>query len=299
MSITKILLIIAISLVVAGSIIFVCAMTSIGWDFSKLSRAKYVTNSYDIDEPYKEISIKAETADIVFAVSEDSSYRVECYEQERVKHEVSVKDGTLMIAINDTRAWHDYIGFNFGSPKITVYMPAGEYGALSIKLSTGNVEVSRDFCFDSIDISGSTGKITNFASAKGDVKLEVSTGKILVSNISAGSLDVKVSTGDANISSVRCKSFASDGSTGDIELEDVIAEERLTIKRNTGDISFDGCDAGELFIQTSTGNVEGSLLSEKIFIVDTDTGSKKVPSSTVGGKCEIKTDTGNIKISIK
>ena len=299
MSITKILLIIAISLVVAGSIIFVCAMTSIGWDFSKLSRAKYVTNSYDIDEPYKEISIKAETADIVFAVSEDSSYRVECYEQERVKHEVSVKDGTLMIAINDTRAWHDYIGFNFGFPKIIVYMPAGEYGALSIKLSTGNVEVSRDFCFDNIDISGSTGKITNFASAKGDVKLEVSTGKILVSNISAGSLDVKVSTGDANISSVRCKSFASDGSTGDIELEDVIAEERLTIKRNTGDISFDGCDAGELFIQTSTGNVEGSLLSEKIFIVDTDTGSKKVPSSTVGGKCEIKTDTGNIKISIK
>lgn len=299
MSITKILLIIAISLVVAGSIIFVCAMTSIGWDFSKLSRAKYVTNSYDIDEPYKEISIKAETADIVFAVSEDSSYRVECYEQERVKHEVSVKDGTLMIAINDTRAWHDYIGFNFGFPKIIVYMPAGEYGALSIKLSTGNVEVSRDFCFDSIDISGSTGKITNFASAKGDVKLEVSTGKILVSNISAGSLDVKVSTGDANISSVRCKRFASDGSTGDIELEDVIAEERLTIKRTTGDISFDGCDAGELFIQTSTGNVEGSLLSEKIFIVDTDTGSKKVPSSTVGGKCEIKTDTGNIKISIK
>ena len=299
MSITKILLIIAISLIVAGSIIFVCAMTSIGWDFSKLSRAKYVTNSYDIDEPYKEISIKAETADIVFAVSEDSSYRVECYEQERVKHEVSVKDGTLMIAINDTRAWHDYIGFNFDSPKITVYMPAGEYGALSIKLSTGNVEVSRDFCFNSIDISSSTGKITNFASAKGDVKLEVSTGKILVSNISAGSLDVKVSTGDANISSVRCKSFASDGSTGDIELEDVIAEERLTIKRSTGDISFDECDAGELFIQTSTGNVEGSLLSEKIFIVDTDTGSKKVPSSTVGGKCEIKTDTGNIKISIK
>ena len=299
MSITKILLIIAISLVVAGSIIFVCAMTSIGWDFSKLSRAKYVTNSYDIDEPYKEIFIKAETADIVFAVSEDSSYRVECYEQERVKHEVSVKDGTLMIAINDTRAWHDYIGFNFGFPKITVYMPAGEYGALSIKLSTGNVEVSRDFCFDSIDISGSTGKITNFASAKGNVKLEVSTGKILVSNISAGSLDVKVSTGDANISSVRCKSFASDGSTGDIELEDVIAEERLTIKRTTGDVELDRCDAGEIYITTSTGDVEGSLLSEKVFIINTDIGDKSVPNTISGGRCEISTNTGDIEIALK
>ena len=259
----------------------------------------FETKEYTISESFKNISIDAKTADIVLVKSENSECTVNCYEQENMPHSVSTNDGTLTVKLNDTRKWYEHLKVNFTSPKITVYLPADKYDALSIITSTGKVEISKDFSFESIEISGSTGKITNFASAKGDVKLEVSTGKILVSNINAGSLDVKVSTGDANISSVRCKSFASDGSTGDIELEDVIAEERLTIKRNTGDISFDGCDAGELFIQTSTGNVEGSLLSEKIFIVDTDTGSKKVPSSTVGGKCEIKTDTGNIKISIK
>ena len=62
---------------------------------------------------------------------------------------------------------------------------------------------------------------------------------------------------------------------------------------------FELCDAGELFIETDTGNVKGSLLSEKIFIVSSDTGRIDVPKSTSGGRCEIETDTGDIKITLE
>ena len=51
-------------------------------------------------------------------------------------------------------------------------------------------------------------------------------------------------------------------------------------------------------ITTDTGNVKGSLLSEKVFIVSTDTGKKQVPNTITGGRCEITTDTGDIIISI-
>ncbi len=54
----------------------------------------------------------------------------------------------------------------------------------------------------------------------------------------------------------------------------------------------------ELFIKTSTGDVEGSLLADKVFIVNTDTGEVDVPKTTSGGKCEIKTDTGDVEINI-
>ena len=64
-------------------------------------------------------------------------------------------------------------------------------------------------------------------------------------------------------------------------------------------MKFDGCDAGELLVHTDTGDVSGSLLSEKIFIVRTDTGKISVPASVSGGRCEITTDTGDIKINLQ
>ena len=43
----------------------------------------------------------------------------------------------------------------------------------------------------------------------------------------------------------------------------------------------------------------GSLLTDKVFITDTDTGSVDVPKTPAGGRCEIKTGTGDIKMEIK
>ena len=79
----------------------------------------------------------------------------------------------------------------------------------------------------------------------------------------------------------------------------VVAEGKITIERDTGDIRFDCSDGAEIFIETDTGDVRGTLLSENIFITKTDTGRIDLPSSVRGGRCEIHTDTGDIKIEIK
>ena len=110
---------------------------------------------------------------------------------------------------------------------------------------------------------------------------------------------VLVSTGKAQLRNVRCQSFLSTGDTGDLLLDQVIVSEKLSAERSTGDVKLDHCDAGEINIVTDTGDVSGSLLTEKIFIVRTDTGDIDVPRSASGGICEIKTDTGDIMINIK
>jgi len=316
---TKVWLIIATSLVLIGSIIFGGVMSVLKWDFTKLSTVKYEKNDYEMREDYQHISIITNTADIVFAPSENSTTLVSCYEQKGNMHSVSVKDGTLEIKIVDTRKWYEYIGINFGTPKITVYLPQGEYGKLSIKSSTGDVHIPEVFKFISIDISESTGNVTNYASALEGVKIKTSTGNICVEDVSAGSLDLTVSTGKVTVSGVtcegdiavgvstgktylsniQCKNFTSSGSTGDISLNNVIATEKLSIKRSTGDVKFDGSDAAEIFIKTDTGDVTGSLLTDKVFITQTDTGNIDVPKTVNGGRCEISTDTGDIKISVK
>ncbi len=316
---TKIWLIIATLLLVIGIIIFGVVMMKFKWDFGKLQTTKYETNDYEISESYKNISIKGDTADILFVPSTDNISKIVCYEQKNAKHTVKVNEDTLVIELVDNRKWYEHIGISFDTQKITVYIPKGEYGELYIKESTGDVEIPKEFKFENIDIALSTGDVKCMASAVGKIKTHASTGDIYIDNVSADMLDlavstgkidansvncatdfkVKVSTGDASLTDISCKNLYSNGSTGDIYLKNVICEQTLSAKRSTGDISFEKCDAAEILTKTSTGSVKGSLLSSKVFIAETDTGSVKVPKTTEGGKCEITTDTGNINIIIE
>ena len=59
-----------------------------------------------------------------------------------------------------------------------------------------------------------------------------------------------------------------------------------------------GDEDNELKIITSTGDIEGTLLSDKVFIVKSSTGDIHVPSSITGGRCEITTSTGNIEVRV-
>jgi len=310
---------IAASLVLVGSIIFVGVMTTFGWDFMKLSTNKYDTVDYEINEEFSNISIDVDTTDVKFVSSGDGKCSIECYEAEKMRHSVKVIDGVLTIEKNDTRKWYEHISITSGSAKITVSLPVGEYGALSVKSHTGDVEISREFNFESIDILENTGDVASFASVSGGIKIETSTGSVKLSDVTCeGDVEVVVSTGKASLSRVSCKSLISKGSTGDLELNGVVASERFSIERSTGDVELkasraetllietdtgdvelEGSDASEIFIKTDTGDVEGTLLTEKVFITKTDTGRVRVPNSITGGRCEITTDTGDIEISIQ
>lgn len=276
---TKTWLIIAACLVLIGCVIFGGVMQMLKWDFTKLSTVKYETNRYELQEEYKNISIVTVTANVEFVPSENQTTSVVCYEQKSLKHTVTVKDGTLVIEINDTRKWYEHIGIHFGTPKITVYIPQREWSVLLVKADTGDISVE--------NIAAQT------------LDLRVSTGRITVSDVTCqGDVNIRVSTGKTVLTDLQCKNLISTGNTGSMVLKQVVAAEKFSIKRSTGDIKLEGCDAAELFMETNTGDVEGSLLTDKVFIAHTDTGKVDVPKTVTGGRCEIKTDTGDIKITI-
>lgn len=315
----KLWIITAISLLAVGMLIFAGAMIALDFDFTKLSTVKYETNTYEVNEDFHKISIDADTTEIEFVLSNNKQCKIVCFEKEKVKHSVAVKGGTLTIGTVDTRKWYDYIGFSFGESKMTVYLPKAEYASLLINGSTGDIEIPKDFAFDTVDISASTGAVECYASASELMKIKLSTGAVRVENVSVGMLDLSVTTGGVTASSINCdgdiqvavstgktkltdiscKEVISSGSTGDIILKNVIAAENFSIERSTGDVIFEGSDAAEIYAKTSTGDVTGTLLSEKVFITETNTGSVNVPKTITGGKCELKTSTGDIQIDIQ
>ncbi|MBQ1259966.1 MAG: DUF4097 family beta strand repeat protein [Clostridia bacterium] len=316
---TKILIIAAISLILVGSMIFGCVMLTLNWDITKLSTDKYETNEHEISESFSSVSVVTETASIVFLPSDNEKCSVVCYEEEKVKHSVFVKDDTLTVKAVNIKKWHEHIGINIGSPKITVYLPLSEYRDLYVKTDTGAVEIPKDFTFENIEITENTGSVKCYASASDSLKIKTTTGSIRIEGVSAnyidlsvstgkvtlsdtvcaGDVSVNVSTGNAELSDVSCKNLTSNGSTGGISLVNVIATEKLSVERSTGSVKFSRSDASDILVKTDTGNVSGSLLSEKVFITSTDTGRIDVPKTASGGRCEITTDTGNIIISIE
>lgn len=319
---TKFWLITAALLVLIGCVLFVGAMTRLNWDFHALSTTTYTTNIHEIRETFDSISLDTDTADISFVLSNDGICKVVCFEADTAKHSVTVTEGTLTVQLDEKRTAQNAIGFvgiNMDSPRIQISLPNAEYNALLIRENTGDIEIPKEFTFQSIDLSLTTGDVACSASAAGMLKIKASTGDIQAKNLSAGALDlsvstgtvaasgvscggdvtVGVSTGDASLAGIRCKNVISSGRTGDISLQDVIAAEGFWIERSTGDVRLADCDAAELFLKTSTGDVIGTLLSDKVFITETGTGSTDVPQSAEGGKCEITCDTGDIRITVK
>lgn len=258
---TKIWILTAVCFILIGGIIFAGAMSMLKWDFKGLNTTKYETRTHIIEEGFKSISITTDTADIEFVKMTGDGCLVLCKELEKESHTVSVVGDTLVIERNDTQKWYDHISFfSFDTPKIRIELPGNIYSSLTINSNTGDIQIPDDFTFDSIDIKASTGDVSCKASTVNDLKIKLSTGYINAEGITAGSINFTTSTGG---------------------------------------IKLDKCDAGELVIKTDTGNVSGSLMSSKVFICKTDTGRITVPETTKGGKCEITTDTGDIKLEVE
>ena len=311
------LLIAAALLVIAGFAICAGVMILFDWDFSMLNTVDYETNVHDISGTFDNISINTDTADITFELSENGECKAVCHEIKELPHSVQVKGDTLEITWTDNRKAKDYIGIAMEETTITFYLPRAEYDLLYIKDTTGDITVPKEFCFENIEICATTGDVECCASAEENFIIETDTGDIKAENVSAndmalsvttghitlgnaecgGNIKVSVTTGETAIRGVRCENLAAEGDTGDIMLTDVIATGALSIERTTGDVTFDRCDAAEIFVMTDTGDVGGSLLSEKHYVISTNTGDVEVPRTTGGGKCEIITDTGDIVIT--
>ena len=173
-------------------------------------------------------------------------------------------------------------------------------GDVSLKVSTGATYLCDVSC-KNLTSNGDTGDITieNLAAYE-NASIKRTAGKVDISDSTvSGNLDVKVSTGKSNLSGILCANLTSDGSTGYINLTNVIAEEKFDINRSTGNVKFIACDAVEIYVKTNTGDVKGTLLTDKVYIISTSTGKTDVPKTITGGRCEITTTTGDVKIEIK
>ena len=299
------------TLLLAGGAIFAVGLSS-------CSKKDTLTHEFALEGDINSINFDVDVSDVKFNATTDGTKKVVFKETEKMYHTYSVTEGKLKIGFEDTRKWNEKM-FNTTDFKVELYIPGGHYTELTVKDDTGSFDIPGEFSFDKLSIEASTGDMSlkcgasesfYFKTSTGNVSISSSTAKNMTLTSSTGNLnmnDVKVeekitiskSTGHIDMSKVHAKDYESSSSTGHVNLKDVIVENHIKIKTSTGDVKLEDSDAATLNITTSTGDVKGTLLTNKIFYVHTDTGKVNVPTSTEGGLCEITTDTGDVSISIK
>lgn len=331
-------IIVAAILLVAGTALFLAGFAMMNFNFKGMTDVKYTTQTHKITEDFSSISIDISVSDVAFMLSDNGETRVECYENDKHIHTVAVNDGVLCIGEQKSFNVFNFINIDFDKPRVTLYLTRTQFDSLHINSDTSLIAVPAQFSFNACNIQNRTGDVS-FNATSNSLSIKATTGRIMVSDIAptgdvhlqantghvtlrsaqidgqlfihtttgrihledvdCGRIDLESSTGDKTILRLNCASLTSESSTGRSSFTDVIAKGKISIEADTGDVKLERCDAAELSIETDTGDVSGSLLSEKIFYAETDTGRVRVPHTTTGGKCEVKTDTGNITFTVE
>ena len=276
-SVKKGWLIAAAVLVVGGLLMVGGAVYFCDLDFHQFNTLKYEMHSTDIVPEFEQIDIDTSVAAVSIELSPDGNCRMDCYEPSKMKHTAQVENGVLKI--REVQKWEGGFGIDMEEPTLTLYLPKDQYAALKLMVDTGDIRVPKIFTFDRVQIGSDTGDVDFQAGVTGQAQFKTDTGTVKAVGVS-------------------CGNFTAESDSGEILLENVIASGTLDVTSQTGDVRLKECDGAEIYITTDTGDVKGTILTEKVFLTETDTGEVNVPKSLTGGRCEITTQTGDIDIMI-
>ena len=311
---TMIALIVAAALIITGGIILVLGLSFAG---DSNGESKLVRQEITIQERFDNIAIDTEDCDVKFAMfSGRDDCMVEVRSYKNVKHTATVEDGTLKIKMIDKRNWTDHINIGWTeSMEMTVYLPAAEYASLQVRTTTGDIMILEESSFkemllrtstgdiscvgisgDMLDCMTTTGDISIQNSAPNILQLQSNTGDFAVSVVAGDEIHMRTNTGEVDAGNVNVQMFTCQTETGDVELKDVVAENYLQVFTDTGDVSIERSDAGNVNIETDSGDVDGHFLTPKRISAFSETGDVNVPITLEGGECLIKSNTGDIRI---
>lgn len=180
-----------------------------------------------------------------------------------------------------------------------IYVGDNSVESLSVKGTSGSIEVMNVVAMGDVEVNGSSGGIDVSKVECANLSVANSSGSLRLSEIVAnGDVNVEGTSGGVHIDDVECANLTGSNSSGKINCTDVIATGDINLKNSSGGIALEACDAANLKLSATSGSIRGTLLTEKIFQADATSGSVDVPKTTSGGVCEVTTTSGSIKMSI-
>lgn len=274
--------------------------TNLVADAAWRSTATLVTKNYPVSAGFTDISITEYYADVELRASRDGTVSVTTRDAEDVTHTVTVKNGTLSISRPEPTVGERWFHDDDDDPKVVVYLPAGDYGALTVNTTSGDVESASQLNFSAASLTTVSGDIDLMGSVTGAVNCTSTSGDIELRSPALGAVKTSTTSGDTEITGALIQSLKAETVSGDVDLERTTASGAIEINTTSGDVDMESVDAASLNILTTSGEVEGSLLSGKNFSASSTSGRVNVPASTPNaGACTVSTTSGSIRLTVR
>ena len=316
----RILFLISVSLVIIGILISGIALASCGFSFNTMSNVNSIQKSYNTTEDFSDIHVDDACGffDIKIEISDIEKPEISYVGPDNITLTYETKDGKLTVKTDDTRGFFGQnLGF-VGATQLTLRLPDKSYGNVKIENASGNISIS-GITAKNLDVLVASGTVNISDSSLAAVSVDTASGDVYIRDSSAssiltdtasgdvtmrsltvsGSVSVDIGSGDVEVDSCELGSFSGEGGSGDYEFENTLVSSDLKVDVGSGDIEFSRSDAKELWINTASGDIEGTLLTGKQFDADSSSGRVRVPSSaSEGGKCYLRTGSGDIEIRV-
>jgi len=331
----KILLCVAAGCIILGSILFVSAASSVGFDFwnaeygadsAKSAVVEYTQVTHTVTERFDSIRITEAACDVQILPGEDGVCRVTVWDGGDTVHTVQTEGNTLVIQ-EEQKKTHWYMRMNLfwsseSKDDVIVYLPEKDYERITVSLASGDLSVDEGLSFHDAEISSASGTITVCAAVTGTLQVNTASGDVILSSDGepCGSVEVGTASGDVSISGINAFVLDADTTSGEIEIADVsagdisaetasgdisfvrvTAEGDMEFDTTSGDVLFEEIGATEISAETTSGDVRGSVLGEMVFVAGSTSGNIRVPYPVLEaeGVFEISTTSGDVNITNK
>lgn len=321
----KIVIFAALCAIALGAIIVVVTLAGIGFNWEKLNTEEhYERKSLEVHKDMiTDIEIEQIDWDVKIVPTDSKFCTVEFAAGEKMKDAVDVYNGKLTVKQTDERKWSQKIGIYHHSTQDTtllIYLPAGSYGSISIKSTSGDVSMPRGVLFaegeegeaitltttfGSAVLESASGDMTFLAETREGLSAETISGDLTLAHAMGGEVRIKTTSGDLEFVDSTPASLEVTTTSGELRLQNVYvrANNGARVHTMSGDVKMQSCYAHDLDIETTSGDVE--LRFDEGIIVETHTTSgdvtlvpdKEENLGANGEICRVKTTSGDIYIS--
>ena len=221
----KTLLILSLSLILAGIAIFAAAFFINGRNFADINLSPIEVYEERVDKFYRaefdnidNIDISVTSRNVTIRPADDGVARIETRDSERDYLTTSFNGNTLHIKQIVNHKWYDFMSvpINFGND-IVIYLPNDVYDSLSIKSTSGGVDVTGNISFgkSSFDMTSGTLNLSDGFNSD-ETEIESTSGTVHVCGLNGTSLYIHSTSGSK-------------------KLENVIVSESLTVDSTRGE----------------------------------------------------------------
>ncbi len=248
------------------------------------------------------LTVDSQVEDITLAKADGDKFTLTYYEGKRLEHTVdNLTEGKLTLYTKrQTQFLNFWVNRYAAYRAITVGITQNYTGALIIKTTTGDIKANGIKSLSGVEISTKTGNTRLSGTVAETLKVTSSTGNITVEGgeFSSG-VTVNSSTGNVSVNGAKAEGVTVKVTTGKVSVNADC--KTLSLTATTGDVTFSEITASDIFLKTTTGNIEGSIRGEeKDYDIecDTRTGDCNLKNRAVEGgkKLVASASTGDIKI---